>query len=304
MKPLVLWGLAPVSLIASLACAAPAKKPPIKYTVAPSEASIRVEKLPPSARVEAANRAAVREPATESYLNAIQTYAFTEGALFRVYTAPDRVTDLMLEPGETVMAISAGDTARWIIGDTKSGEGASARTHILIKPHVSGLKTNLVVLTSVRTYHLQLESTPSTYMAAVSWRYPMLPVVKIEPPAPSVAPPMPPNAGVGIDPTRLNFNYVVEGASPAWRPRRVFDDGAKTYIVFPPEMATSSAPPLFLIGRAGEAQLVNYRIVGTSYVVDRLIEVAELRLGTAPQTVVRLRRSDVAAPNKKGRRHD
>ncbi|MDC7682133.1 P-type conjugative transfer protein TrbG [Asticcacaulis sp. BYS171W] len=303
MKPQVLWGLAPLSLLASVAVATPAPKPPVKYTVAPSEASARVEKLPPAGRVEAANRAAAREPATENYLNAIQTYAYMEGALYRVYSAPDRVTDLMLEPGETVMAISAGDTARWIIGDTKSGEGAGVRTHILIKPHTSGLKTNLVVLTTSRTYHLQLESTPSTYMAAVSWRYPALPVVKIEP-TPKVEPLKPTEPS--LDVTKLNFHYVIEGAVPAWRPRQVFDDGAKTYIVFPAETATSAAPPLFLIGPNGEAQIVNYRVQAGYYVLDRLIDVAELRLGTAPQTVVRLRRAEAtgSAIKGKGVRHD
>lgn len=304
MKPLVLWGLAPLSLVATLAVATPAKKPPVKYTVAPSEASIRVEKLPPTGRVEAANRAAVREPASESYLNAIQTYPYMEGALYRVYSAPDRVTDLMLEPGEAVQAISAGDTARWIIGDTKSGEGAAARTHILIKPHTSGLKTNLVVLTSVRTYHLQLESTPSTYMAAVSWRYPNSPVVTVN--APAKAEPLE-VSGPSPDLTKLNFGYVIEGATPAWRPRQVFDDGRKTYIVFAREAATSTAPALFLVGSDGQSQLVNYRVEANGmYVLDRLIDVAELRLGTAPQTVVRLRRSDAAivTTKSKGRRHD
>nr|WP_303649417.1 P-type conjugative transfer protein TrbG [Asticcacaulis machinosus] len=256
--------------------------------------------MPPTGRVDAANRAAVREPATESYLNAIQTYPYMEGALYRVYSAPDRVTDLMLEPGEIVQAISAGDTARWIIGDTKSGEGAATRTHILIKPHTSGLKTNLVVLTSVRTYHLQLESTPSTYMAAVSWRYPTPPIVKMEAtPKPAVE-----TKPQGFDIAKLNFQYVIEGAAPSWRPRQVFDDGSKTYIVFPSTSTTSAAPPLFLISPTGEAQLVNYRVEPGYYVVDRLIEVAELRLGKAPQTVVRLRRADIPAPASKGRRND
>ncbi len=300
MKPLVLWGLAPLSLVATIAVAAPPKKPPLKLTVAPSEASARVETLPPAGRVDAANKAALREPSTESYLNAIQTYPYMEGALYRVYAAPDRVTDLMLEPGEAIQAISAGDTVRWIIGDTKSGEGASQRSHILIKPHVSGLKTNLVVLTSVRTYHIQLESTPSTYMAAVSWRYATPPIVREENTPKPVVDPKP----QGLDIAKLNFQYVIEGANPPWRPRQVFDDGTRTYIVFRPQLATSAAPPLFLISATGEAQLVNYRVEAGYYVVDRLIEVAELRLGKAPQTVVRLRRADVPADSSKGRRHD
>jgi type IV secretory pathway VirB9-like protein len=38
---------------------------------------------------------------------------------------------------------------------------------------------------------------------------------------------------------------------------------------------------------------VNYRVVGDYYVVDRLFDKAELRLGEAPQTVVGIQRADV-----------
>jgi type IV secretion system protein VirB9 len=95
-----------------------------------------------------------------------------EGAFYRLYTAPDRVSDITLQAGEGLIAISSGDTARWIIGNTKSGASADARVHILVKPQLSGLKTNLIIATDRRTYHLQMESTPATAMAALSWRYP------------------------------------------------------------------------------------------------------------------------------------
>lgn len=39
------------------------------------------------------------------------------------------------------------------------------------------------------------------------------------------------------------------------------------------------APPLFVIGDEGP-ELVNYRVVGNYYVVDRLFTKAELKLGT------------------------
>jgi type IV secretory pathway VirB9-like protein len=79
--------------------------------------------------------------------------------------------------------------------------------------------------------------------------------------------------------------------SPRWQPLRVFDDGLKTYIQFPVNMAATDAPPLFLVGPGGKAELVNYRYLNGYYVVDRLIDVAELRLGEKPQQVVRISRS-------------
>src|SRR3546814_18315361 len=55
---------------------------------------------------------------------------------------------------------------------TSSGNGADLRVNVLVKPTRSGLKTNLVITTSRRTYLLELSSTEKTWMASVSWEYP------------------------------------------------------------------------------------------------------------------------------------
>ena len=89
----------------------------------------------------------------------------------------------------------------------------------------------------------------------------------------------------------LKFRYRVEGDAP-WKPQRVFDDGAKVYIQFPSGLKQGEAPPLFVIGGDGKPALVNYRVKGTTYIVDRLFAAAELRHGTAPQQVVRIVRTD------------
>ena len=65
--------------------------------------------------------------------------------------------------------VAAGDTVRWVIGDTTSGTGNATRVHILVKPTRSDLATNLIINTDRRTYHLELRALPSTYMASVSW---------------------------------------------------------------------------------------------------------------------------------------
>ena len=61
---------------------------------------------------------------SDGYINAIQVYPYSEGALYQLYTAPHQVSDIALQRGERIVAVSAGDTVRWIIGDTVSGEGA------------------------------------------------------------------------------------------------------------------------------------------------------------------------------------
>jgi type IV secretion system protein VirB9 len=68
----------------------------------------------------------------------------------------------------------------------------------------------------------------------------------------------------------------------------VFDDGRQVFIQMPASISASELPPLFVLSSAGEAELVNYRVRGNYYIVDRLFGAAELRHGTRPQTVVRI----------------
>ena len=72
----------------------------------------------------------------------------------------------------------------------------------------------------------------------------------------------------------------------------------------PPAMpvAVGEAPPLFVIGPSGDAELVNYRVRGRFYIIDRLFDVAELRLGTKKQQIVRIERVAEGAARRKGQR--
>jgi type IV secretion system protein TrbG len=247
---------------------------------------------PPEERVVDANAAATVEPSADGYINAIQVYPYTEGALYQLYTATEQVSDIALQPGEEIVAVSAGDTVRWVIGDTVSGSGKNARSHVLVKPIKEGLKTNLVIITDRRAYHLELTSTPETYMASVSWAYPhdeLLALQRRNAVAEEIAGQVV-DRGLEID--KLRFRYAVSGDKPPWRPVRVFDDTHKVYIQFPARLDQGEAPPLFVVGPDGENQLVNYRVRGRYYIVDRLFAAAELRLGEDPQQVVRITRTD------------
>ncbi len=242
----------------------------------------------PTAAVANANEAAIQEPTATGYINAIQVYPFMDGAIYRLFAAPDKVSDITLQAGEQLVAISSGDTARWVIGDTYSGAANARQVHILVKPYSTGLKTNLVITTDRRTYHLQMESTPATAMAAISWSYPQDTLMALQAQQAQVDAAAPVAAGVTLD--NLRFGYVISGDKPAWRPLHVFDDGQKTYIEFPQTLDQGEAPPLFVVGEGGQAELVNYRVQHNYYVVDRLFGVAELRLGGKRQSIVRITR--------------
>jgi len=272
---------------------------PLLGQLQPAPGESNEDKRPPTARVDEANKAATQEPTKYGYLNAIQVYPFTEGALYRLYAAPERVSDVALEPGEKLTSVSAGDTVRWVIGDTLSGAGDGQRAHVLVKPFAPGLKTNLVIATDRRSYHLQLESTEKTSMASISWTYPQGALLALQRWNIEAEAAAPVASNVALE--NMRFRYAISGDDPPWRPLRAFDDGRKVYIEFPRRIDQGEAPPLFVVGADGGAELVNYRMRGNYYIVDRLFAAAELRLGAKNQQVVRISRTDTIAMENGGR---
>lgn len=248
-------------------------------------------------RLGAAMEAARVQPDRTGFINAIQIFPYTEGALYQIYAKPGQVTDIALQEGEQLVGsgpVASGDTVRWMIGDTVSGSGPLARVHILVKPIRPDITTNLVINTDRRTYHLELRANPSVYMASVSWTYPqdeLIALRQARAEAERTAP-----VAAGMDLSLLNFRYAIDGDRPDWRPLRAFDDGVRVFIEFPESIAQGELPPLFVIGAKGEAELVNYRVAGRYMIVDRLFAKAELRLGGSKgQQTVRI------TSNRRGR---
>jgi type IV secretion system protein TrbG len=249
----------------------------------------------PKHRIDLANAAARIQPTRRGYINAVQVYPFAEGALYQVYGAPGQVTDIALQEGEQLVGsgpVAAGDTVRWIIGDTESGTALAKKVHILVKPTRPELVTNLVINTDRRTYHLELRSTEKTYMASVSWIYPkdeLIALRRRNALADTAAP-----VETALDINSLRFRYAIEGDNPPWRPLRAFDDGKKVYIEFPRGIAQGEMPPLFIVGPEGKtSDLVNYRVRSNHMIVDRLFAAAELRLGDGgSERRVRIVRTD------------
>ena len=252
--------------------------------------------IDPASSVARANDAARIRPSSDWANMANQVYAYTDGALFEIYTAVGKVTDIVLQPGERLVGngpVAAGDTVRWVIGDTESGQGETRQVHILVKPSQARLSTNLVINTDRRTYHIELQTYDHVYMAAVSWRYPQDALLAIQQKTEAERRLQP--VAANIDPLKLNFAYRVEGDSVDWKPLRAFDDGQHVYVELPASITTTDLPPLFIKGAAGTAELVNYRLKDRYLIVDRLFGTAELRLGDKySQKSVRIRRTDGA----------
>lgn len=239
------------------------------------------------AAVITANRKASQMPSSSRYINSIMTFDYMTGALYQIYCAPLRVTDIQFQDGERIIAVGAGDTLRWQVSKTFSGTGLTRAEHLLVKPIDEGLTNSLVVTTDQRTYHLMLHSTASTYMASVAWHYPdgdgLL--EKFDDGQMSDARGSS-YSDMGVDINNLDFRYkikLVKGPTPDWYPSMAFHDGKKTYIMLPARM--QEAPTLFIGNSTKTNQIINYRVQGNYYVIDGVFGHIQLRAG---QTAVQI----------------
>jgi type IV secretion system protein VirB9 len=229
-----------------------------------------------------ANAAARQRPTRAGFREARHIYIYQPGAIYELYANPNYVSTILLEPGETISSIAAGDTSRWMVTEAESETDTDGRSIVLVKPQSSNLRTNIVIITDRRTYLVEVISQAgSAYMAQAAWSYPQT------------------ENTIATNPlfAELNFDYRVwttRGARPVWSPVRVFDDARRTWVEFASNVAGSDLPPLFVITADG-AELVNYRVQnstsGPRYMIDRIFDVAELRLGARAQTIVRIERN-------------
>ena len=196
-----------------------------------------------------------------------------------VVCSPLQVCDIELQAGEIVRDVLVGDTVRWKVEPATSGAPNGQAVHLIVKPSEPGLVTSMVVTTSRRTYHIQLKSHPTQYMARVGFDYPEDINARFAEINARIEASVVPGAGVPAD--KLDFAFHVSG-SARWRPTRIYSDGMKTYIQNPSSLSGQDAPVLFVVS-GGENRIVNYRMKGTMMVVDYNIDRAILVSGIGRQ---------------------
>ena len=228
----------------------------------PKAAEKQKDERSPKERIAGANAAARIDPVEDGYINAIQVYPYTKGALYQLYAAVNQVTDIALEPGEKLV-VGLGRRHR-ALGGRRHHAAARARTPASTSWSSRSAPTSrptCVITTDRRTYHLEMRSSQATYMASVSWTYPASELISLRKQRAEAEAAATAVADTGVNIEQLRFRYRIEGDAP-WKPRQVFDDGAKVYIQFPSGLAQSEAPPLFVIGagrQAGARQLPRAR---------------------------------------------
>ncbi len=209
---------------------------------------------------------------------------YTYGAgLPTLVCAPLRVCVIELEKGEKLAGEpQIGDSVRWIISPATTGSGDFTTPMIVVKPKQAGLDTNLLVTTDRRAYYLRLISKPDDYLARIAFAYPENEAAKWKVQLAQQEQRRKEEAEAKIAPIdsldRLYFDYRIQGGDENMRPVRVVDDGKKTLIQMTPNAAHREAPVLVVLGLDGP-EMVNYRVKGDMYIVDRLFERGALILG-------------------------
>jgi type IV secretion system protein VirB9 len=220
-------------------------------------------------------------------------YTFGEGMPV-VVCAPLRVCALELEVGEHIQSPpQIGDGRRWEVTPVSSGTGLTQTALLIIKPIEAGLDTDLVVPTDRRTYVVRLVSDASRYISTVAFRYPADDRAKWSvfqaqqdasardaEAAKEAKCKSKPDIGTAMAPDALDhlyFDYRLDGDA-AMRPDRVLDDGQHTYIFYANDGRFREVPTLTIYSN-GKTELVNFRVDGNRYVVDRLFDKGVLILG-------------------------
>ena len=272
----------------------PVSKPYLKKLPEIDGKMILANKITPEQAIEDARKAALQKSTPGGFINAMQVFDYMPGALYEIYASQGYITSIILKPGERLIAKTAGDTVRWIVGETTMGSGSEESTVLVLKPVKSDLSTNMMITTDQRIYVLEVRSIDGgVYNASVSWNYPHDDFKDLATSAKRHAAREEQVIAGNVNIHDLNYDYSIEnvqGSKPKWYPVEAFDDGRKTYIRFSNDLGTTRAPVLYVLSSDGDTEIVNYRVRGNFYVIDRLVDAVELRMGTKSQQIVRITR--------------
>lgn len=214
-------------------------------------------------------------------------YDFDPDLTYEIYCQPYRVTDFLLEPGEQVIEMPfLSEEKVWEIGAGVSRSGNVDTQHFFLKPAYSGLVTAFIIITDKRVYHLLLKSFKDCYMTQVKFKYPNTMPFTLKTDAMKESMNRLSKETVGVDPRYLSFDYRMKYSifkKPYWLPVRVYDDGAKTYIVMNETVLHMTSPVLF----NNKNERINYSVDKTLIIINELIEKVTMRVGKEKVTIIK-----------------
>lgn len=222
------------------------------------------------------DRVSYTQDAINSQGNSTMVFSYAPNQLYKIYCRRGYLTDIVFKKGEVISYVGGGDTAGWAVSNTT----VDGTPHLFIKPVVEVSTTNLIVATNKRTYQIVLNAS-NWYNPIVSWGY-----EGDEFQEEAFAKQKEDRLVIGNthaqDVTNFDYDYSISGSGE--KPERVFSDGEQTFIQF--KKANHKQSPLFIRAKGSkEMQLVNYKVKGNFYVVDKVFEMAQLRDGDNTLTI-------------------
>jgi type IV secretion system protein VirB9 len=166
--------------------------------------------------------------------------------------------------------------------------------HFFLKPTYASLTTSMIIITDRRVYHLLLKSFKDTYMVMVQWEYPHIMPFTVKTEAMNRHLAELNNDPMLVNPEYLSFDYKMTFSifkKPAWLPRRIYDDGRKTYIELDEKMLHMESPVIF----NHRNERINYRVQKNLVIIDELIEKITVRRGKEKVTIAK-KKYKVPAP--------
>lgn len=225
------------------------------------------------------------------------------------------VCDISLEPGESVVDVQTGDSARWVVGRSAHGSAQGMVEHVTIKPTDIGLESNLTIYTDKRSYSIDIKSSAKDFMPNVSFIYTEQSMQRYqniknellarkrnnelnlsasgeelaladedEYVSETAAIPGRKRAKSSVALlSGLDFNYQVSGDKEVI-PLRVFNDGKHTYVQMPQKLSEGMLPAIVEVTQThvfseDATAVTNYRLQGNNFVVDGIPRHLRLFIG-------------------------
>jgi type IV secretion system protein VirB9 len=174
----------------------------------------------------------------------MQTVEYRRDQVVEVEAAPGYQVMIALAPDEQVQNVAVGDSGAWQVVASQAGN------MLFVRPTVGGVSTNMTVITSARFYAFDLVPANGAPPYEIRFRYP---------PEPDAGP-----ATASGDAAAAVGLYRLGGTRSLY-PARMHDDGARTFIDWPADVAL---PAVFIIDDHGRERLANGNMRGHLYVID------------------------------------
>ncbi len=198
----------------------------------------------------------------------IRTVVYAADEVYRLRGYVGYQIDLEFAPGESFLGLGAGDVESLSFG--------AQGNHLFLKPRAAGVATNLTIITSARTYHVDYQASdrrpdPAGPDVVYVLRFVYAPLLS----TPSVGPSIEQSFERAIAARPHNMSYGYRGSS-ALKPLSAWDDGVQTHLVFG---SRQELPAIFAHNEDGSESLVNLSVNGNEVTVHRISPELQLRRG-------------------------